>query len=175
MSVVVDASVIIAMVVRDERQQSVQNAVERWIDAGEALHAPAVMPYEVASVLTRRIHDGDLAVDEATDIWLDVADLGVEYHPFDLAVDGPSVARITATLRRRHATDSTYVWLAQQWGRTCGRWTPYLPATLLMSACPSSSSPEPAAQHVAVPKLSCLGPGRSSVPNKDQHRTVAAS
>lgn len=41
---------------------------------------------------------------------------GVELHPFDLEEDGPAAAAITARLRRRHATDSTYIHLAQQLG-----------------------------------------------------------
>jgi predicted nucleic acid-binding protein len=114
MSVVLDASVIIALVVRDERQPAVRELLERWIGGGEGLHAPAVLPYEFANVLAPRDTDGDHTADEVTDIWSDVTHLGVEFHPFDPPVDGPAVARITATLRRRHATDSSYVWLAQQ-------------------------------------------------------------
>ncbi len=37
-------------------------------------------------------------------------------HPFDLTHDGPEVAAITVRLRRRHATDSAYVCLAQRLG-----------------------------------------------------------
>jgi hypothetical protein len=44
----------------------------------------------------------------------DLAALGVELHPFDFAGDGPAVAAITTRLRRRHATDSAYIRLAQQ-------------------------------------------------------------
>lgn len=42
------------------------------------------------------------------------AALGVVLHPFDLEEDGPAVAAITTRLRRCHATDSTYIDLAQQ-------------------------------------------------------------
>ena len=42
-------------------------------------------------------------------------------HPFDFIQDGPEVATITSQLRRRHATDSTYIRLAQQLGTTV--WT----------------------------------------------------
>lgn len=48
------------------------------------------------------------------DIWSDLGALDIEFHPFDLTRDGPPVAAITTQLRRRHATDSTYVHLAQQ-------------------------------------------------------------
>lgn len=49
-SVVVDASLIIALVVADERQAAVHAHLEGWVESGQALHAPGVLPYEVANV-----------------------------------------------------------------------------------------------------------------------------
>lgn len=114
MSVVVDASLIVALVVADERQAAVQAQLERWVEADEVLHAPAVLPYEVANVLARLTFDGDLAADDIADTWSDLAALDLVLHPFDLTRDGPAVAVITTQLRRRHATDSTYIRLAIQ-------------------------------------------------------------
>ena len=121
MSVVVDASVIVALFVADQRQGAVQNQLQRWLQAGEELHAPAVLPYEVANVLARLVFDGTLEVNDTAEIWFDLAALGLVLHPFDLAEDGPRVAAVTLSLRRRHATDSSYVCLAQRLGRTM--WT----------------------------------------------------
>jgi len=115
-SVVVDASVIVAVVVADERQQAVQAHLADWLLGGEELHAPAVLPYEVANVLARLVFDGILEIEHVTEIWQDLAAIGLVLHPFDLADDGPKVAAVTARLRRRHATDSTYVSLAQRLG-----------------------------------------------------------
>lgn len=116
MSVVVDASVIIAVVVADERQDAARAHIEGWLDAGEGLHAPAVLPYEVANVLARLVFDGALDIGEVNDVWDDLAALGLVFHPFVLAQDGREVAAVTARLRRRHATDSTYVSLASRLG-----------------------------------------------------------
>jgi predicted nucleic acid-binding protein len=113
-SVVVDASLIVALVVADERQSATQARLEDWVESGEDLHAPAVLPYEVANVLARLVFDGDLEADSIADTWADLAALDVVLHPFDLTQDGPAVAAITTALRRRHATDSTYIRLAQQ-------------------------------------------------------------
>jgi predicted nucleic acid-binding protein len=115
-SVVIDASVIIAVVVADERQDAARALLEGWLEAGEGLHAPAVLPYEVANVLGRLVFDGALEIDDVKDIWDDLAAVGLVLHPFDLAEDGPEVAAVTARLRRRHATDSTYVCLARRLG-----------------------------------------------------------
>jgi len=115
-SVVVDASLVVAVVVADERQPAALTHLAGWLEAGEGLHAPAVLPYEVANVLARLVSDGALEVNDVTEIWHDLAVLGLVLHSFDLAEDGPEVAAVTARLRRRHATDSTYVCLAQRLG-----------------------------------------------------------
>ncbi len=75
-----------------------------------------MLQYEVANVLARLTFDGDLAADDIADTWSDLAALDVVLHPFDLTQDGPALSTITTQLRRRHATDSTYIRLAIQLG-----------------------------------------------------------
>ncbi len=114
MSIVVDASLVVALVVTDERQPAVRTRWAAWLDAGEELHAPGVLPYEVANVLARLVFDGALTSNDVTEIWHDLADLSLVLHPFELTRDGPEVAALTSRLHRRHATDSSYVCLAQR-------------------------------------------------------------
>ena len=114
MSVVVDASVIIALAVADDRQDAARARLEGWLDAREDLHAPAVLPFEIANVLARLAFDGALEVSEVPQIWADVAALDMVLHPFELTRDGAAVAAIAAALRKRHATDATYVALARR-------------------------------------------------------------
>ncbi|MGH3276619.1 MAG: type II toxin-antitoxin system VapC family toxin, partial [Streptosporangiaceae bacterium] len=109
------------LVVADARHAAAQARLRDWIEAGEQLHAPAVLPYEIANVLARLVFDGDFDATDAAQTWSDVAALGIELHPFNLTDDGPAVAAITARLRRRHVTDSTYIRLAQRLD-TCA-WT----------------------------------------------------
>lgn len=116
MSVVIDAGVVVALIVADERQDAARAHLQRWLEAGEALHAPVVLPYEIANVLARLVFDGALPIGEIEDIWKDLVALELVLHPFDLATDGREVAAITAQLHRRHATDSTYVCLARRLG-----------------------------------------------------------
>ena len=111
MSVVVAASLIIALVVAGERQAAAREQLEDWVGAGQDLHAPAVLPYEIANVLARLVFDGVLTPDEVAETWSDLPALDVIIHPFDLTHDGPAVGAVTTQLRRRHATDSTYIHL----------------------------------------------------------------
>lgn len=114
MSVVVDANVLVALLVADEHQPAAQAHLEAWLVAGEDLHAPGVLPYEIANVLSRLVFEGALNISEVTEIWQDFAAFGLYLHQFDLADDGPQIVAITDRLRRWHATDSTYVRLAQR-------------------------------------------------------------
>jgi predicted nucleic acid-binding protein len=108
--------VIVALMVPGERQEAVVAHLSDWVESGEDLHPPAVLPYEIVNVLARLAFDGDLDADDVTAICSDLAALNLALHPLDLAQDGPAVAAITTRLRRRHATDSTYIRLAQQLG-----------------------------------------------------------
>lgn len=116
MSVVVDASLVVAVVVDGSAQDAAREHLARWLSGGESLHAPDVLPYEVANVLARRVFDGALAIDEVPVIWSDLAALGLVLHRFQMDRDGPDVAAVTAQLHRRHATDSSYVCLARRLG-----------------------------------------------------------
>lgn len=64
---------------------------------------------------------GELAIEHVPGIWHDIAAFDLQLHPFDFTADGPAVAAVTTQLRRRHATDSTYVCLGQRLGTTL--WT----------------------------------------------------
>ena len=102
--------------VPDPRQDLVRAQLTAWLTAGETLHAPAVLAYEVSNVLARLVFDGAVELHQVADIWADLNLLGLVLHPFDFLVDGSEVAAVTHLLRRRHATDSAYVCLARRLG-----------------------------------------------------------
>ena len=72
--------------------------------------------HQIANVLARLAFDGDLTAGDIADTWSDLAELNIASHPFDLTEDGPAIATITTQLRRRQATDSSYIRLAIQLG-----------------------------------------------------------
>lgn len=127
---------------RRRAQDTVRARLETWLEDGEALHAPGVLPFEVANVLARLVFDGLLEVTEVAGIWTDVAALGLILRPFDLERDCPEVAVMTARLRRRHATDAaTSTWPGAS-GRRSGPSTAPWPAMRPASAFRSNSSLE---------------------------------
>ncbi len=140
MTVVVDASLIVALVVADERQAAAQAHLDGWVESGEELHAPAVLPYEVANVLARLAFDGDLEADGIADTWSDLAALDVVLHLFDLTQDGPPSRRSPGSCgAATPPTRPTFAWrnISTQ---PCGPSTAPLPATRPTSGYPSSCS-----------------------------------
>jgi predicted nucleic acid-binding protein len=64
MLVVLDANLVVALASRDPRAGAVERHLHSWLEAGEELYAPALLPYEVASGLVRLSVGGRLPVDE---------------------------------------------------------------------------------------------------------------
>jgi hypothetical protein len=64
--------------------------LEGWLEAGEGLHAPAVLPYEVANVLGRLVFDGALEINEVKDIWDDLAAVDLVLHPYPVDSHPPT-------------------------------------------------------------------------------------
>ena len=58
MAVVLDASLLLALVSGDPRADAASARLAGWLASGEGLHAPALTPFEVASGLTRLVAAG---------------------------------------------------------------------------------------------------------------------
>jgi len=112
-AVVVDASVVLVLVSGDSRREAAQRAMREWVTRGERVHAPSLMPYEVASGMTRLIHAGALPADRAESLWRLVDALPIVYHPL---AGGAGVTDLALRLRRRSAYDAAYLALAQSLG-----------------------------------------------------------
>ena len=121
MAAVVDACLPVALITPDPKQAAVAAKFRAWAAAGEDLHAPGVLPYEIANVLARLVWEGNFTAADIPQSWVDIQALGITPHAFDFLADGPQIAAIASALRRKHATDCAYISLALRLG--CDVWT----------------------------------------------------
>jgi predicted nucleic acid-binding protein len=111
-AIVVDANVLVVMVSGDPRRDTAQAHIRRWIAAGESIHAPALLSYEVASGLTRLVTGGLLPSDRVGEAWHTVFHLPITYH--HLEATGDRVVTVALMMRRQSAYDAAYLVLAQR-------------------------------------------------------------
>ena len=112
MPVVIDANILIVLTSGDPRQGAAQARIRRWIQAGEELHAPTLLPYEVANGLTRLVAAGAFPVEQLPEAWLAVMAIPITYH--SLQAQGAHAITLALRLQRRSAYDAAYLALAQQ-------------------------------------------------------------
>jgi predicted nucleic acid-binding protein len=103
-SSVLDASLLVALAVDDARAPAVTSLLQSWLAAGEDLHAPELLPYEVANGLTRLVAAGAFPADRVAEAWRTVTAVPITYHP--LQAEGEEVVAIARRRRRLwRATD----------------------------------------------------------------------
>ncbi|MDQ3716019.1 MAG: type II toxin-antitoxin system VapC family toxin [Actinomycetota bacterium] len=104
MTLVVDSSAVVAALVDIGSDGT-------WAETllmGEALAAPHLMPAEVANILRRLSRTGELSADVAALAYADLAQLRVEFFPYE-----PFSERIWALRDNVTAYDAWYVALAE--------------------------------------------------------------
>jgi predicted nucleic acid-binding protein len=115
-AVVLDASLLVAVVSGDPRADAVSARLAGWLASGEELHAPALTPFEVANGLTRLVAAGAMPEDRVEPAWQTVQELPVTYHPLR---DGPSIVSLARRLERQSAYDAAYLLLANELAGAC--------------------------------------------------------
>jgi predicted nucleic acid-binding protein len=113
-AVVVDANLLVVMASGDARQVIASEQVEAWIAAGEEIHAPGLLPYEVASAFTRLVAGRSISSHQARLAWEALELLPIVQHP--LLDDLPRVVDVALALKRQSAYDAAYIALAQGLG-----------------------------------------------------------
>lgn len=110
MSVVIDASALVAFVTNEPAAPEVAELFQRWGSEGIKLNAPALAHYEIANALAKQAASGDLGKEAIEEAWDILDELPIIYHPLS---DGPSVVRAALVLQRRSAYDAAYLALAE--------------------------------------------------------------
>jgi predicted nucleic acid-binding protein len=118
--VCVDASVLIKIPVTENLSEEARARWRHWIQAGRRRVAPNLLPYEVVSILNKKLLDGLLAIDEA--------EVAMEFF-FEgaLQIIEPEhslhrrALQISQALSRRAAYDAHYLALAEE--LDCELWT----------------------------------------------------
>lgn len=113
MAVVIDANLVVVLASRDPRAAIVGSRLESWLEGGEELYAPALLPYEVANGLTRMSAAGLVSSSELAMAWELARQLPIQLEPLSFGLE---VIQVALRLRRSSAYDAAYIALAQQLG-----------------------------------------------------------
>jgi predicted nucleic acid-binding protein len=109
-SVVIDASALVAFVTKEPASPKVAQLLHDWGSQETPLNAPELARYEIANALAKKAANGELDDDAIDEAWDVLDDLPIVYHPLH---DGSSAVRVALALERRSAYDAAYLALAQ--------------------------------------------------------------
>lgn len=101
MPIVVDSNVLIVLVSGDPRKNTAENHFRQWILAGEAIHAPALLLYEVANGLTRLIAAGLFPSELVAEAWRTILSLPITYHQLESFGDNVVTMALGSVARAR--------------------------------------------------------------------------
>jgi predicted nucleic acid-binding protein len=110
-SVVIDSNLLIVLASGDPRKETVRGVIRGWISEGRAMHAPSLLPYEVANGLTRLVSVGMFPEERLEEAWRTIDEVPLTYHPPE---DGPRIVHTALRLGCRSAYDAAYLDLAER-------------------------------------------------------------
>ena len=103
--IVIDASALLEVLLNTPVSGKI---TERLFASNETLHAPHVIDLEIAQVLRRYTHSGEMKAQRSEQALEDLADLAINRYPHDLFL-----FRIWALRRNLTAYDAAYIALAE--------------------------------------------------------------
>ena len=111
MQIVLDASLLVALVLREQHAERIEDLIRRWDAEGAALNAPLLVHYEVASALTRHRAKGLFSAEDASEALAVIDGLGIVFHP---PFDQSRTIELAVELQRHSAYDAAYLALAER-------------------------------------------------------------
>lgn len=109
MPIVVDASLLVRLASRGQWVERIDAKLDEWASAGEALHAPDLLPYELESALRSLVFARELTEAQAVEGHrIGVVPLTLHPHP-----GGARLLRMAGRQGTRLAYDSAYLVLAE--------------------------------------------------------------
>lgn len=102
---------VVVLASGDPRKSAAQERIRDWVEASEDLHAPELLPYEVANALTRLVAARALPAERVAEAWLAILTVPITYHP--IRRQGERVISLALRLGRQSAYDAAYLALAQ--------------------------------------------------------------
>jgi predicted nucleic acid-binding protein len=109
-SVVIDSNLLIVLVTGDPRGEKVSAQFADWIEQNIPLHAPDLVPYEVANALTCAIVAQTFDRQILPDAWKLISSLPIHYHP---CLHETRIVEIALSLGRQSAYDAAFLALAE--------------------------------------------------------------
>ena len=117
--VVVDASVLLASVLKETYTPQAQIVLSQWNEMEQEICAPLLLQYEIVATMRRRVYVNDLTTEEARKRADLILALEITYfHDRSLLMRGFEIA---TELNRPRAYDSQYLALAER--LDCEFWT----------------------------------------------------
>ncbi len=116
---VVDASIVVKWLINEVDSPEALALGDSWAEAGVALVAPYLLPFEIANALYRRVLQAELSLERASSLVEFLLDMGIELRETPLV--HVRAIEIASELGQRAAYDSHYLALAEE--LDCELWT----------------------------------------------------
>lgn len=116
---VVDASIVVKWLINEVDSPEALALGYSWAEAGVALVAPYLLPFEIANALYRRVLQAELSLERASSLVEFLRDMGIELRETPLI--HVRAIEIASELGQRAAYDAHYLALAEE--LDCDLWT----------------------------------------------------